>query len=483
MALALRFAARSDVGLIRDGNEDSAYAGPRLLVVADGMGGHAAGEVASSVAVATLSALDEDSPGPDLLGRLEAAVEEANAHLRDMVAGDPALRGMGTTLTALLRAGSRFGLVHVGDSRAYLLRDSLLQQVTHDDTFVQQLVDEGRITPEEAGHHPQRALITNALDGRGDVDPDLSVREARAGDRWLLCSDGLSGVVSADTLEETLARHASPDDAADALVQLALRGGAPDNVTCIVADVVDVDSAPPDIPQVVGAAASGPVKHLRDDDRARTSPAARAAALAARPRPDEGEDGGGDGAAHDEAPRRRWPRRLLTLGVVAVLLAAAGTALWGWSRDQYYVGAHEDEVAVFQGLQQSVLGVGLSTVYEEEPIPLAALSDYSRRQVEGGIAADGLDDAREVVARLQEEAARCEQEPAPAAPTPRATPGRTPAPGASPRATPGATPGAAPGAAPAATPGAAPRATPEATPGPSPRAPGAGERACPEPAR
>src|SRR3954469_18562310 len=252
MATALHFAARSNVGLLRQGNEDSGYAGPRLLVVADGMGGHVAGEVASSVAVATLAALDEDAPGPDLLGRLRSAVEGANEQLRLMVGGDPHLEGMGTTLTALLRRGSRLGVVHVGDSRAYLLREGRLEQITHDHTFVQTLVDEGRITREEADHHPQRSLITRALDGRGDVEPDLSVREARPGDRYLLCSDGLSGIVSEETLRETLAEVADPEAACDALIEYALRGGGPDNITVILADVVDTDVTPSQVPHVVG---------------------------------------------------------------------------------------------------------------------------------------------------------------------------------------------------------------------------------------
>src|SRR5215210_4611124 len=238
MALALRFAARSDIGLLREGNEDSGYAGPRLLVLADGMGGHAAGEVASSVAVAMLASLDDDSPGPDILERLSSAVQDANNHLRDMVLGDPDLEGMGTTLTALLRAGSRFGLVHIGDSRCYLLRGDQLQQITKDHTFVQTLVDDGRITAEEASHHPQRNVIVRALDGREDVELDLSIREAKAGDRYLLCSDGLSDVLSEETLRDTLAACESPERAAEQLVELALRGGGPDNITAIVADVV-----------------------------------------------------------------------------------------------------------------------------------------------------------------------------------------------------------------------------------------------------
>ena len=201
---ALRFAARTDVGLLRDGNEDSLYAGPRLLAVADGMGGAAAGEVASAVAIAALAPLDEDPPGSDLLDALSNAAYEANDQLRSMIAQDRSLYGMGTTLTAMLIAGTRIGLLHIGDSRAYLLRDGVLTQITHDHTLVQTFVDEGRITREEATTHPQRALILRALKGDEHLDLDLSVRDTLPGDRYLLCSDGLSAVVSDATLLETL---------------------------------------------------------------------------------------------------------------------------------------------------------------------------------------------------------------------------------------------------------------------------------------
>ncbi len=205
MTLALRYAARSHTGLLRTGNEDSAYAGPRLLAVADGMGGHAAGEVASAVTIATLAPLDDDVPGADLLDALRSSALSANDHLQQMVSGDPALEGMGTTLVALLFAGGRLGLLHVGDSRCYLLRDGALTQITHDHTLVQTLVDDGRISEEEASTHPQRSLITRALDGRGEVELDLSVREARPGDRYLLCTDGLTGPVGrTETLLESL---------------------------------------------------------------------------------------------------------------------------------------------------------------------------------------------------------------------------------------------------------------------------------------
>lgn len=252
MTLVLRYAARSDRGLVRANNEDSVYAGARLLALADGMGGHAAGEVASQLMIAALAHLDDDEPGGDLLGKLEAATHEGNATIADHVEEDPELEGMGTTLTAILFAGSKLGLVHIGDSRAYLLRDDQLTQITRDDTFVQSLVDEGRITAEQAHTHPQRSLIMRALTGN-EIEPTLTVREARAGDRYLLCSDGLSDVVSDETIANTM-REGTNDECADRLIELALRSGGPDNVTVIVADVIDLDygqSHP-----IVGGAAS-----------------------------------------------------------------------------------------------------------------------------------------------------------------------------------------------------------------------------------
>lgn len=189
MTLVLRYAARSDRGLVRANNEDSVYAGARLLALADGMGGHAAGEVASQLVIAALAHLDDDEPGGDLLAKLDAAVRAGNSAIAAQVEMEPDLEGMGTTLTAILFAGNRLGLVHIGDSRGYLLRDGELTQITKDDTFVQTLVDEGRITPEEAHSHPQRSLIMRALTGH-EVEPTLTMREARAGDRYLLCSTG-----------------------------------------------------------------------------------------------------------------------------------------------------------------------------------------------------------------------------------------------------------------------------------------------------
>ncbi|MBB1036679.1 serine/threonine-protein phosphatase, partial [Dietzia natronolimnaea] len=252
MTPALSYAARSHTGMVRDNNEDSAYAAPRVLVLADGMGGHAAGELASQIMVATLAKLDEDQPGSDLAGALSRAMHEGNQAIAAHVEAHPEAEGMGCTLTALLFDGRRMGLLHVGDSRAYLLRDDVLTQITKDDTFVQSLVDRGELTAEEAHVHPRRSLILKALTG-DPVEPTTAVREARVGDRYLLCSDGLSDPVSAETIAETLGTG-SADAAAERLVQLALRSGGPDNVTVVVADVVDSPRGGTVVPVVVGAA-------------------------------------------------------------------------------------------------------------------------------------------------------------------------------------------------------------------------------------
>lgn len=441
MALALRYSARSDTGLIRAINEDSGYAGPRLLVVADGVGGHAAGEVASSVAVASLSVLDEDSPGGDLLGRLSTAVGTANKLLSDMVVGDPDLSGMGTTLTALLRAGGRFGLVHVGDSRCYLLRDEDLQQITKDHTFVQTLVDEGRITAEEADHHPQRNLITNSLDGREGIELDLSVRETRVGDRYLLCSDGLSGVVSEETLRETLLREADTDVAVEHLVELALKGGGPDNITAIVADVVEVETRPPSaVPVTVGAAAVGVVQRSLGD-----TPAGKAAAL--RPATDDldrangaGEGDGRDGPDQDGGYRSGGRLRRLVLAVlVTALVVGAGAGAFLWSRTQYYVGVKDQRVAIFQGLTQDVGPLRTSRLYRDGDVRVADLPAFQRARVKDAITATGLADAERIVRALREQAARCRAAARDPGPTPSPTPASpTPDPTTSPTTGPGA---------------------------------------------
>ncbi len=418
MTLALRFAARSHAGLLRAMNEDSVYAGPRLLAVADGMGGHAAGEVASAVAIASLAPLDEDAPGADLLAALRAGAESANGHLRDMVAADGELRGMGTTLVALLFSGGRVGLLHVGDSRCYLLRDGELSQITHDHTLVQTLVDAGRISEEEASNHPQRSVITRVLDGRDDVELDLSVREARVGDRYLVCSDGLTGPVgSLDTLREALG-ISDPQASVDQLVQLALRGGGPDNVTVIVADVVDEDVPRAD-PVVAGAAAEAPQE----------APPGIADSPASRARVAEGRDTAPPVRERSvDAPRRRGRRTAwISLGVLLLLFVGAGAG-YAYVRTQYFVGLDGADVAVFRGVQGSVAGIALHSVELRSTVSADELSDLDRAKVKNGIPATDARDARAIVDRLATAAACSSAAPSPTpTPTPTATPTQAPA--------------------------------------------------------
>ncbi len=281
MAIALRYAARSDLGLgPKARNEDSGYAGPNLLVLADGMGGHAAGDVASSMIVGELAPLDaEDVTADQAIGLLEEALRSANAKLTTAMRDNADLTGMGSTTIVMLRTGNKLAMAHIGDSRAFMLRGDTFSQITKDHSFVQQLVDEGRISKEEAGHHPQRSVVTRVMTGQPDDEPDTSLREAKIGDRFLLCSDGLSDFVGADVIEEILREAATPADAAERCIEVALKASTRDNVTVIVADVVDADGddLPPTVPQVVGAAAS---RSLRTQTRPiPTSPAAKAAAL------------------------------------------------------------------------------------------------------------------------------------------------------------------------------------------------------------
>jgi PPM family protein phosphatase len=235
--LTVRYAVRSDIGLSRPDNEDAAYAGTRLLAVADGMGGHAAGEVASGAVIDALRPLDTDVPADELLNALDHAVRKAGSTLRSLATEDPTRADMGTTLTAMLWSGSRIGLVHIGDTRVYLLRDDEVFQITHDHTLVQSLLDDGKITPSEAASHPQRFLLVRALDAKGGHEADLSLHDAHPGDRYLLCSDGLHAYVRESDVTRVLRAAADPDEAVAGLVALAIDAGAPDNVTCIVADV------------------------------------------------------------------------------------------------------------------------------------------------------------------------------------------------------------------------------------------------------
>ena len=450
MTLVLRYAARSDRGLVRANNEDSVYAGARLLALADGMGGHAAGEVASQLVIAALAHLDDDEPGGDLLSQLDAAVREGNSAIAAHVEADPELEGMGTTLTAILFAGNRLGLVHIGDSRGYLLRDGELNQITKDDTFVQTLVDEGRITAEEAHSHPQRSLIMRALTGH-EVEPTLIMREARAGDRYLLCSDGLSDPVSQDTILEALQ---IPDvaESADRLIELALRGGGPDNVTVVVADVIDYDYG--QTQPILGGAVSG------DDDQVAPPNTAAGRASAFNPRRNTAKRVVPQPEEPARRPRSR--RRMIMAAVLLALVVLAGLAIVREIvRSNYYVGQHDGTVAIMRGVQGSFLGVALQEPYllgclnprdelslisVEQPrdnmgcrmLGVNDMRPSERAQVMAGLPAGTLDDAIAQMEELARSSVLPTCAPRAAATTssspPSSTPTETPGEGGIPRA-------------------------------------------------
>lgn len=404
MVLQLRFSARSHVGMVRKGNEDSGYGSAHLLVIADGMGGHAAGEVASATALkGVLEMFDNGIPkgapetadAPDTFPPetvLRAAVTRAGERLRELIIDKPELEGMGTTLTALLQIGDRVAIAQVGDSRGYLLRNGVLEQVTHDQTFVQSLVDQGRISHDDARIHPQRSLLLQAIDGRVEVEPDMTVRSPRVGDRYLLCSDGLSGVLAEATMRELL-MVGTPDQAADQLVGLALRGGAPDNVTCVVADVVETDddgaddeSAAP--AELVGAAAEA--------EQANGSLA-----------PDKVLPAGSGLDDHEPTPQRGF-RLLLPIVVLLVLVAVAGFFGYRWTQTQYYVGDDSGHVAIFRGVPQHLVGRSLSHVVEPSEMQVADLPTFLRDEVTATISAGSLHQARTILDRLRTQAASCQ---------------------------------------------------------------------------
>ena len=408
--MKLQWSALSDVGRVRKDNQDSGYAGPWLLAVCDGVGGAARGDIASSTAVQVLRRLDEAS-SEDPLERIAGALHRAHDRIAELADEDESLNGTSTTATVGLFDGRNLGIGHVGDSRAYLLRDGELSQLTHDHTFVQGLVDEGRITEAEARVHPHRNLILKALDGVRDPAADLFSVPLSAGDRLLFCSDGACGVLDDDRLRLLLG-DGTPDYVAVELVRASLEAGSTDNVTCVVADVVagdapaTEDQASSDLqPLLVGAAADLPRSAgapLGDTSiRARGTaaadlPAGAAGAIASDPADVEA-------ARYAPQPPRRFLllRTLLLLLTVGGLVWVVGVGAWAWSQQQFYVGEHEGSVAIFRGLDATLPGgFELSHPYETSDVQLSGLSTYDADLVRDGIEAASLETARDTLDNL-----------------------------------------------------------------------------------
>jgi protein phosphatase len=386
--LSLRFAARSEIGIVRRNNEDAGYAATDLLVVADGMGGHEAGELASAATIAAVVAAASDSVGADeVLNQLAEAVITSGEYIADVVAGNRDLAGMGTTVTVVALREDRIAMAHVGDSRAYVYRDSELQQMTKDHTFVQTLVDSGEITLEEAAVHPRRNLMMRAIDGIHAVEVDLSVRETREGDRYLLCSDGLCGVIDSSQIAECLS-HEDLTQAVTLLIDAAMSAGAPDNITVVVADVVN-DNIEVD-PVLIGSAADS-LNQSR---------------LPAVDFPDEGEASIQVQEWDFLEVSKSWLVPVLsTVGVIAIGIAAT---IW-WLANQWFVGVYEKEnvVAIFQGVPAG----GMYRLVEVSQINVDSLPEYERDQVSQTFESGSFEGAEAAIDRLKISADLCLQSP------------------------------------------------------------------------
>jgi PPM family protein phosphatase len=441
MKLQLKYVTHSEIGLIRKNNQDSGYASPHLLVVADGMGGAAAGDLASAVAIDTIRKIDAPITGQEMLEVLAGAIHQANDKIAELVESDVSLEGMGTTVTGAMFDGAQLGLAHIGDSRAYLFRDHL-ERLTHDHTWVQSLVDDGKISENEAAMHPHRSLLLKVLNGQPTNDPDLAMVPIVAGDRLMFCSDGVCGLIDDDVIEAAL-QLPDLNDAAERLVVEALHEGGIDNITVIVADVVE--SGGSDEVIVLGAASEHPmptdgIPRRQGSEKDETDDTLVTKLADFEPPPVDDEE-----RYSPQPPHQRRFRRPL-IGLLALLLiAVAGLGMaYGWTRTQYFVGADQDKVAIFQGLSERLPGLSLSRVYEVQQLALSELPPFYQEQVKANIDVASLDSARETVAELTEAAKRCASPQPTASPQPKPTAGSkpSPAPSKKPNSKPSPTPSA-----------------------------------------
>jgi PPM family protein phosphatase len=385
--MRLVFAAATDVGRMRKNNEDSYLSAQPVAAVADGMGGHSAGEVASAIAIEELTALRDRGPWENETAAtddLKQAILRANRRIREMAARDRRLNGMGTTLVALLEDGDMVHVANIGDSRGYLLRQGELSQVTVDHSLVQELVDDGRLSPEDAERHPQRSVITRALGIDPEVEFDLFTYKLQVGDRLLLCSDGLSDVVEPAQIRKVLLRVPSAQRAAGELVSVANANGGPDNITVIVVDAVD-ESAP-----------------VIEDGGDATGDLAAGSATGALPVVGDGEATGRRGgraarAAKDRSlAMHRRLQRFLVAGIVVLVVAALLVAGRSFLFSRYWVGFDGDSVAVFQGVPGDVAGLRFSRLVERSPVTRAEVPAGYAARLEDGVPADDLADARSI---------------------------------------------------------------------------------------
>lgn len=408
MATTPTSAAVSHVGKIRSNNQDSGYAGVHLFVVADGMGGHAGGDVASAIAAKRIAEADTEYPSVrDAEFALQQSLIAANSILAETVFEHSELTGMGTTVSGILRVGNQLALAHIGDSRVYRFRDGELTQITSDHTFVQRLVDSGRITQEEAAVHPRRSVLMRVL---GDVDAapeiDTAIFDTLPGDRWMLCSDGLSSYVGDDKMAVILGTVRTSQGAADRLVKESLDHGAPDNVTVVLVDIDDSEGSSGIPPTFVGSAA---VPLSFESDAARRPirlPTLLLHPLKATTPEDSHFEPEGEGYLEEliEEDRKRARRRRIIWIVVLVVAIAAIVggvfAAYNYTQSKYYVGENNGKVAIFRGVQQNIGPISLSSVYQSTAITVSSLPPLQKSSVDDTIPADDLRDALDIVDRL-----------------------------------------------------------------------------------
>jgi PPM family protein phosphatase len=399
--MRIRAAAKSDIGRLRERNEDSVLLRDPLFAVADGMGGHRGGNVASALAVEALQEMT-DGKAAELLAR----VKQANVRVLERGQAQSDLRGMGTTLTAVLADGSKGHLVHIGDSRAYLLRDGQLQQLTRDHTLVQRMVDEGRLSPKEAERHPQRSILTRALGVDMDAEPDPLTFDLHAGDRLLLCTDGLTGMVNEDEIQAILQEEADPQAACERLVDAANEAGGEDNITVVVLDVEEDDS-PSAETEAVSEATGGAVAPPNGEGVALPNggaPVQTSGVAGAGVQAPEAPKGSGDvgPAGGPQQRRRRWRRLAIRSAVVVVVLIVAGIGVTIYVNHQWYVGDADGRVAIYKGIPTKVLGVDMSHVQETTELDSAAAERLAPwRDLGDGITASSLTDAESIVDQIR----------------------------------------------------------------------------------
>ncbi|MDR1768498.1 MAG: protein phosphatase 2C domain-containing protein [Propionibacteriaceae bacterium] len=416
--LTLRHLCHSEVGLVRKNNQDSAYASSTMLLVADGMGGAAAGDLASAIVVNQMRNVDGQYAGTEMLAAFDRAVTRASDVIAEVVESNHDLEGMGSTVSGVLFDGSQLAVVNVGDSRTYLYRDGSLQRLTHDHSFVQTLIDDGRISEEESLTHPHRSLILRVINGQPQHQPDLRLHEAREGDRLLVCSDGLCGMVTDKVIERHM--EGSRESVVEALLREVYQTGAQDNVTIVLADVVSGTATVGS--EVVGAAERIDLGENEHTGRIRVVDDAE-------PRPDPGF---AETARYSPVAKRgalAWAKIVAAIVVPLALLAGGGALWYSYTQQQYFVGDNLGTVAVFRGVPDAVLHLPLSSVVRSTDIKLADLPRTYRERVGQTISLPSLDQADDTIGELRQRADACILRRSGGVVTPSSSPTSSPAAG------------------------------------------------------